>query len=163
MPARSIPVPDTVSPQFQKMIAVPVPPNWRDFPKTAEEWKKQADDAALAAVRNLPTLREQLYVRTEATTIDGVPVFIVTPDMIPSENRNRLLIHVHGGCYVSNPGESGTIEAILVGRQLGPHLMEGDFVRQDEAATQRVGEQLAAQVVDEIVLPFVAQVLAQAR
>jgi epsilon-lactone hydrolase len=35
LPARSIPVPDTVSPQLQKMTAVPVPPNWRDFPKTA--------------------------------------------------------------------------------------------------------------------------------
>ena len=23
------------------------------------------------------------------------------------KNRNRLLIHVHGGCYVSNPGEAG--------------------------------------------------------
>ena len=32
LPARSIPVPDTVSPQLQKMIAVPVRPNWRDFP-----------------------------------------------------------------------------------------------------------------------------------
>ena len=27
-----------------------------------------------------------------------------TPAVIPPENRNRLLIHVHGGCYVSNPG-----------------------------------------------------------
>jgi acetyl esterase/lipase len=107
-------VPDTVSPQLQKLIGVPIPPNWRDFPKTAEEWKKQADAAAAAAVRSLPTLREQLHVKSEATTIDGVPTFIVTPETIPPENRNRLLIHVHGGCYVSNPGESGTIEAVFM-------------------------------------------------
>ena len=114
LPARSIPVPDTVSPQLQKMIAVPIPPNWRDLPKTVEEWKKQADATAAAAVRSLPALREQLHVKTEATTIDGIPAFVVTPETIPPKNRNRLLIHVHGGCYVSNPGESGTIEAIFM-------------------------------------------------
>jgi epsilon-lactone hydrolase len=95
------------------MIAVPVPPNWRDFPKTAEEWKKRVDAGAAAAVQSLPALREQLHV-SEATTIDGVPTFVVTPEAIPPENRNRLLIHVHGGCYVSFPGESGTVEAIFM-------------------------------------------------
>ena len=114
LPARSIPVPDTVSPQLQKMIAVPIPPNWRDFPRTAEEWKKQVDATAAAAVRSLPALREQLHVKTEATTIDGIPAFVVTPETIPPENRNRLLIHVHGGCYVYFPGKSGTIEAIFM-------------------------------------------------
>jgi epsilon-lactone hydrolase len=114
LPARSIPVPDTASPQLQKLIAVPVPPNWRDFPKTNDEWKKLVDTGAAATVRTLPGLREQLHVKTESTTIDGVPAFIVTPETIPPENRNRLLIHVHGGCFVSFPGESGTVEAIFM-------------------------------------------------
>lgn len=114
LPARSIPVPDTVSPQLQKLIAMPIPPNWRDFPKTDEEWKKRVDAAAAARVRSLPALRDQLHVKTEPTTIDGVPAFIVTPETIPPENRNRLLIHVHGGCYVFFPGESGTVEAIFM-------------------------------------------------
>ena len=114
LPARSVPVPDTVSPQLQKILAVPISPNWRDFPKTDDEWKKQVDAVAAATVRTLPTLRDQLHVKTEPTTIDGVPVFMVTPETIPPENRNRLLIHVHGGCYVSMPGESGTVEAIFM-------------------------------------------------
>jgi epsilon-lactone hydrolase len=46
--------------------------------------------------------------------MDGVKVFIVTPDEIPPENRNRLLIHVHGGCYVLFPGEAGVTEAITM-------------------------------------------------
>jgi monoterpene epsilon-lactone hydrolase len=114
MPARSVPVPDTVSPQLQKMIAAPINPSWRDFPKTGEEWKKQVDAAAAATVRTLPTLREQLHVKTEPTVIDGVAAFVVTPETLPPENRNRLLIHVHGGCYVSFPGEAGTIEALFM-------------------------------------------------
>src|ERR1700730_15511985 len=32
---------------------------------------------------------------------------------MPEANRNRLLVHVHGGGYVLSPGESGTREAIL--------------------------------------------------
>ena len=47
-------------------------------------------------------------------TIGGVKAYMVTPRNIPPENRNRLLIHVHGGCYVSFPGESGTTEAIFM-------------------------------------------------
>ena len=41
-------------------------------------------------------------------------VYVVTPDVIPSEHRDKLLIHLHGGCYVMFPGESGTTEAIMM-------------------------------------------------
>ena len=108
MPARTIPVPDTVSPQIQKLIAAPLPPNWNVFPKTPEEWKQQVDAGAAAAMQTLPALRKELGVKVEPMTIGGVKAFMVTPQNIPPENRNRLLIHVHGGCYVSFPGEAGT-------------------------------------------------------
>ena len=114
MPARTIPVPDTVSPQIQKLIAAPLPPNWNVFPKTPEEWKQQVDAGAAAAMQTLPALRKELGVKVEPITMGGVKAFMVTPQNIPPENRNRLLIHVHGGCYVSFPGESGTTEAIFM-------------------------------------------------
>jgi len=47
-------------------------------------------------------------------TIDGVKAFVVTPENIPPQNQNRVLIHVHGGCFVSFPGESGTVEAVYM-------------------------------------------------
>ena len=59
-------------------------------------------------------MREALAVKLEPLTIDGVKAYALTPAVIPPENRNRLLIHVHGGCYVSNPGESGTGEATMM-------------------------------------------------
>ena len=114
MPARTIPVPDTVSPQIQKLIAAPLPPNWNVFPKSPEEWKQQVDAGAAAAMQALPALRKELAVKVEPMTIGGVKAFMVTPQNIPPENRNRLLLHVHGGCYVSFPGESGTTEAIFM-------------------------------------------------
>jgi acetyl esterase/lipase len=47
-------------------------------------------------------------------TIDGVKAYMLTPEVIPSENRNRLLVHVHGGCFMSFPGEAGTLEAVYM-------------------------------------------------
>jgi monoterpene epsilon-lactone hydrolase len=56
MPARTIPVPDTVSPQMQKLIAAPLSPTWNVIPKTADEWKKQVNAGAAAAMQALPAL-----------------------------------------------------------------------------------------------------------
>jgi monoterpene epsilon-lactone hydrolase len=50
----------------------------------------------------------------QSARIDGVPVFVVTPADMPPSNRNRLLLHVHGGGYVLYPGEAGAGEAMLM-------------------------------------------------
>ncbi|MBV8030235.1 MAG: alpha/beta hydrolase [Betaproteobacteria bacterium] len=114
VPAKSIPVPQTVSPEIQKLIAQPYSGTWNVFPPTAEEWKKQIGAVEAATVKGLPALREQLKVKVEPTTIDGVKAYIVTPETIAPENRNRLLVHVHGGCFASFSGESLTVEPIYM-------------------------------------------------
>jgi acetyl esterase/lipase len=114
VPARSIPVPETVSPTMQRIIGAPISPTWNVFPKTAAEWKVQVDAAAAEAAKRLPAVRERLRVTMEPQTIGGARAYVLTPQDLPAENRNRLLIHVHGGCYVSNPGESGTSEATMM-------------------------------------------------
>lgn len=114
VPARTVPVPDTVSPQLKALIGAPLPPTWNVIPETAAEWKAQIDAASAAVMSGLPALREALGVKVEPTTIDGVKVHMVTPQAIALENQNRLLVHVHGGCFMSFPGESGTLEAILM-------------------------------------------------
>lgn len=114
IPARMLPVPETVSPQVQKLIAAPMSPTWNVIPGTADEWKTQVNGVTVATMQALPALREALRVKVEPLTIDGVKAFVVTPESIPPENQNRLLIHVHGGCFVSFPGESGTVEAVYM-------------------------------------------------
>jgi epsilon-lactone hydrolase len=114
VPARTIPVPETVSPQMQKLITAPLTPTWNVIPTTPEEWKAQVNTVTVATLQALPALRETLHVKVEPTTIDGVKVYTVTPDTILPENRDRLLVHVHGGCFVSFPGESGTVEAVYM-------------------------------------------------
>jgi epsilon-lactone hydrolase len=114
IPRHTVPVPDTVSPQMQNLIAAPLNPTWNTNPRAASEWKERINAGAAAVAAVLPALRKELRVNAEPLTIDGVKAYMVTPEDIPSVNRNRLLIHLHGGCYVFFPGESGTVEAIYM-------------------------------------------------
>ena len=114
VPAKSIPVPLTVSPQIQSLIAAPLRPGWNVLPNSADEWRSTAAAGAEATLRLLPGMRERLHVSVKATTIAGVHAFVVTPETVPPENRDRVLVHVHGGCYVLGPGEAGTAEAVLM-------------------------------------------------
>jgi monoterpene epsilon-lactone hydrolase len=111
VPARTLPVPETVSPEMQRVIGAPLSGIWNTRPKTDEEWKKLS---APSAGRGLPALRERFKVKSEPMTVNGVQAYLVTPQDLPAENRNRLLVHIHGGCYVLNGGESGTTEAIYM-------------------------------------------------
>jgi epsilon-lactone hydrolase len=110
VPARSVPVPTTVSPEMQALIGAPLSANWNVWPKSVEEWRTlSAPSAGRGAA-----LRERFRVKTESLTVNGVNAFMVTPEVIAPENRNRLLVHVHGGCYVLSGGEAGTTEAIYM-------------------------------------------------
>jgi monoterpene epsilon-lactone hydrolase len=114
VPAKTLPVPADVSPELQKIIAAPRRPGWDVLWKTGEEWRAAANAQASKTMQTLPAMRERLHVTVQPSTIDGVRVYVVTPDVIPPGHRDKLLIHVHGGCYVLSPGEAGTSEAIMM-------------------------------------------------
>src|SRR5215831_8449932 len=91
VPAKVLPVPDTVSPQMQAVIGQPYGPNWNVVPKSPAEWKAIVDNAAAQVSSGLPEIRQQLDVNVQPTSIDGVKAFIVTPSTIPPPNRDRVL------------------------------------------------------------------------
>jgi acetyl esterase/lipase len=97
------------------------------IPTTAAGWKEQVEAGYQATMKSLPALREALKVKVEPTTVGGVKAYLVTPETIPPQNRNRLLIHVHGGCFVSFPGESGTAEAIYMAGFGGFRVISVDY------------------------------------
>jgi acetyl esterase/lipase len=78
-------------------------------------------------MKGLPALREALKVKVEPVTLGGVKAYMVTPESIAPQNRNRLLVHVHGGCFVSFPGESGTAEAIYMAGFGGFRVISVDY------------------------------------
>lgn len=100
VPARVLPVPQDVSDRLQSLIRAPYPA----FSKPVDHESSKA----------LARLRETLAVSVAPTVISGVKAWLVTPDRLAPGNRNRLLIHVHGGGYVGGGGEAATGEAIMM-------------------------------------------------
>lgn len=79
---------------------------------------------------------DRLHVKSEASTLDGGWVHVVTPGTMPDANRDKVLIHVHGGCYVLFPGESGTMKAVMMAG-LGHYRVIAMFaLMQNQAAKQ---------------------------
>jgi hypothetical protein len=94
VPARSLPSPTTVSHTIRVIVQEPISPTWKVLPKTADEWRALVSAGAAQAVSRLQAIRERLRVKSEPTVIDGVKAHILTPEVIPPENQNRLLIHI---------------------------------------------------------------------
>lgn len=133
VPAKSVPVPGTVSPQLAKIVGMPLRKGWDVLPKSGEEWVPIVQATAAATIKNIPGMRKRLHVKVEETIIDGVKAFIVTPDTIPPQNRNRVLVHMHGGCYVLNPGEAALPEAIFMAGFGGFKVISVDYRMPPEA------------------------------
>ncbi len=128
VPGRRIPVPGTVSPEFQAVIAAPYKtPAWNADPDNAAEWKALVAKLAVQTAAPLPALRERLGVVSTPEVIGGVKAWIIAPKVVPERNRHRLLIHIHGGGYVYNPGEAGTLEAVLMAAFGGFTVISFDY------------------------------------
>ncbi len=136
IPERDIPIPGTVSSQTQQAMAQSLP-DPEGLPKTTEEWRQYflnpqwekvlGGDHSAQVAQALSELRQRYDVKVEPRTIAGVNCFIVTPNLIPRANRRRLLVHVHGGGYMSRGGELGTEEAIRVGGSAHMKVVSIDF------------------------------------
>ena len=127
IPARSIPVPETVSPQMRALIAQPFNSSFNLVPQNTAEWKARVERVAGYTLEVLPKVRESLGVTVTPSNLGGVKVFIVSPKSIPPRNRDRVLLHLHGGVRVFGPGEAGTYEAILMAGIGGFKVISVDY------------------------------------
>ncbi len=96
---RVIPVPATVSPEAQKMLAKPMsdaarPQTLEVRRSTTDTWQARAGAEAKA-----------LYpVDVTESTMAGVPVRVITPLSVPAEKQQMVLINIHGGGFNSDSG-----------------------------------------------------------
>ena len=127
IPARVLPVPKTVSPEEQALIAAPLLPFWKAHPKSVAAWKAYITRVGVMETDGLSALRKRLGVKMEPTLIGGVKAFIFTPKVIAPENKNRLLLNIHGGGYVFGGGESGTEEALMMAAYGQCKVIEVDY------------------------------------
>lgn len=96
---RVVPVPTTISPEAQKVLArvesdAAVPQTLEQRRTGTDKWQAGAGEAS-----------KKLYpVNVTADTIAGVPVRVVTPLTITPEKRGRVLLNLHGGGFNSDSG-----------------------------------------------------------
>jgi acetyl esterase/lipase len=127
VPAKTIPVPTTVSPELQQIIAQPLRTAWNTPPTTPEGWKQLAESIRATAAPNVEAMRARLKVKVEPGTLGGVKIYTVTPERVLPDNKDRLLVQVHGGCYVLNPAEAALPEAMLIAAIGGYRVIAVDY------------------------------------
>ncbi|MEJ2009847.1 MAG: alpha/beta hydrolase fold domain-containing protein [Acidobacteriota bacterium] len=95
---RVVPVPGTSSPQAQKFISSPVP---NTPPPSLAEQRKHTDEFRIGRAAEAKKL---FPVNVQPKTLGGVRCDIITPLHTPPAKRNRVLINVHGGGFVTDSG-----------------------------------------------------------
>jgi monoterpene epsilon-lactone hydrolase len=131
LPARDVPVPATVSPQAQAILAMdlsagrpaaPPPPAADDL----EGWRQwvQERDAAWRMIATDPTAAAESSATTE-THLDGSRVYVITPaDHTPSE---RVLLHLHGGALLLGGGDICAMSSRSVAERMQARTWAVDY------------------------------------
>ena len=123
VPARTLPVPTTVSPQLAALIGAPLAAGWDSVPADAAGWRALAAQSAVDP--DLPALVDELGVTVRSDTVAGVPVFRIAPRR--NAHPGRLLLHLHGGGYVLYPGEVGAGEGMIMAGLQGYEVVSVDY------------------------------------
>ena len=128
VPGRTVPVPDSVSAELQKAIAMPYRNSeWLLDAPDAAGWRTAIAKFAAESTIGIDKVVDKLGVKVEATTIAGVSAFIVTPPSIPAKNANRLVVNTHGGGYIFNPGRASLLEPAVIAATCGVKVIEVDY------------------------------------
>jgi acetyl esterase/lipase len=96
---RVVPLPGTISPEAQKVLARATPD--QGPPESLAERRAHTDADSARARAAWTKLCPNQLVETE---IAGVPVRIVTPDGMPEANRDEALLNLHGGGFNADSG-----------------------------------------------------------
>ncbi|QYZ69089.1 alpha/beta hydrolase [Neotabrizicola shimadae] len=127
VPARWLPVPDTVSPELAAVIAGPLAAGWDSRPTTAAAWKDLVAASVEAAAGDIAKIKATYGLRVSSDRIAGVSVFRIDPATPSPEAAGRVLMHLHGGGYVFFPGEAGAGEGMLMAALAGWPVISVDY------------------------------------
>lgn len=96
---RVVPLPLTISPEAQKMLAHQIPD--QAPPETLAE-RRAHSDASTNASR--VAWSQICAVKIVEDKVAGIPVHIITPDPTPESGRDKVLINIHGGGFNADSG-----------------------------------------------------------
>lgn len=114
IPAHPLPVPETVSEALRPVVSAPLSAGWNSVPDSIDAWRSFSRASGRGAATVLAEIRRKLRVKLESDTLGGVPVLVSTPEDMPAANRDRVLVHLHGGGYVLYPGEVDAGEGMMM-------------------------------------------------
>lgn len=98
---RVIPTPSTVSPEMRDFLEKPLNPLFKRDLKREWEWNDIFPYVNSRGIANLEIARKIFPAATEEHMLGGVKAYVVTPKQISEENRDKVLIHIHRGGFVS--------------------------------------------------------------
>lgn len=128
LPARSIPVPESVSAEAQRIIALGPLRETRDYPPVddLEAWRARIveEDAAMRSM--LEGRVDTSAVELEERDAAGVPVYVATPDGWAADDR-RVYFDIHGGALILGGGELCRINAKLVALRMQAKVWSVDY------------------------------------
>jgi epsilon-lactone hydrolase len=129
VPAREIPVPTTVSPEAQAMLAMG-PMQMPESPALDDRdgWKKliAETDAMVLEMLDLGGLRSPEGFHVDERTVAGVRVYDITPDDLdPGDTRVHL--DPHGGAFTVGGGELARAMSIMTAKRAGMRVWSPDY------------------------------------
>lgn len=127
VPAYDLPAPTTVSPEMKAAIVTSPPSDTPTaVPTTNAGWDAMTNPDSQVTHARIVGLAARLKLTVAERTIEGVHCFVITRSGRLGA-RGRLLMHIHGGAYVTFAGESGIDEAMLVSAATGMTVVSVDY------------------------------------
>ncbi|MQY25709.1 alpha/beta hydrolase [Nocardia aurantia] len=126
LPARDIPVPSSVSPQAQAILALgPLAPapQWPAL-NDPEAWRTLIADLDAGGLRMAPGSGAPAEV--EEIPVGAARVYAITPRGLP-ENDRRTYLEIHGGAFIQGGGELCRTRGIDNAHRIGHHCWSVDY------------------------------------
>jgi monoterpene epsilon-lactone hydrolase len=129
VPARDIPVPTSISPEAQAMLAMgpmeaPANPELDDI----DGWRKMIaeTDEMVFTMLSQSGLMEPEGFQFDERDIDGVHVYVITPDDLDPDDA-RVHLDPHGGAFIVGGGELCRAVSIMTARRSGMRVWSPDY------------------------------------
>ncbi len=127
VPAREIPVPTSVSPEAQAVLALGrMPANSYPALDDLAGWHATvaARDEAMAQI--FAESASRVAADVEKVVLDGVPTFVVTPSGVADDDP-RVYLEIHGGALILGGGESCRLMGLMSAEKTGARTWAVDY------------------------------------
>jgi len=127
----------------ESVIAAGATPAWSPSKDASIDDIRQGFDAHTAAPK-LKSARARYAVKVEEQIIDGVRTDVVIPaGGVPTRNRERVLINLHGGGFRAGAGMGGLVESIPISATAEIRVISIDYRMSPEHQHPAASEDVA--------------------